>query len=402
MSVAPPIRLLTYSTLFPNPCRPRHGVFVEERLRHLVASGHATSRVVAPVSWLTVARATTRVPRVEVRNGIPVSHPRYPVLPKIGMSVAPSLLAAATRNELVRTIRGGYDFLAVDAHYLYPDGVAAVVIARRLRKPVVLTARGSDVNLIPRYAVPRWQILWAARHAAAIITVSRALESSLAALGVPSDRLTTLRNGVDLELFRPVARQAVRSRLGIDRPTLLSAGHLEEHKGHHLAIEALASLPEAGLVIAGDGPAKGWLQGLARSLGVAHRVRFVGTLPQHQLVDWYGAADALVLASSREGMPNVVLESLACGTPVVATAVGGIPEVVSEPAAGVLVARREAPALAAAIRELLASRPDREATRRHACGFSWQATTEGQLRIFQNLETARRAGEPLLAGPRPS
>jgi glycosyltransferase involved in cell wall biosynthesis len=392
-----PMRLLTYSTLYPNPYRARHGIFVEERLRHLVASGQVTSRVVAPVAWLRAAPAGSPIPRSEVRHGIPVSHPRYPVLPKVGISVAPWLLAAATSREIARTIRDGYDFLALDAHYLYPDGVAAVLIGRRLGKPVVVTARGTDVNLIPRHAIPRRWILWAARRAAAIVTVSQALERSLLDLGVSPERVTTLRNGVDLDLFRPGDREASRSRLGLDGTTLLSAGHLDEHKGHHLVIEALVALPEARLAIAGDGPDRERLVALARSVGVADRVRFIGTLERSEMIDWYRAADALVLASSREGMPNVVLESLACGTPVVATAVGGVPEVVSGPAAGILAARRDAPALAAAVRELLGTPRDRGATRRHALGFGWQPTTEGQLRIFRGLQVAHRGEARALA-----
>jgi glycosyltransferase involved in cell wall biosynthesis len=205
------------------------------------------------------------------------------------------------------------------------------------------------------------------------------------ALGIPPDRVTTLRNGVDLDLFRPVDRAEARRRLGLDGPTLLAVGHLAEHKGQDIAVEALVALTDTRLVIAGDGPMEPRLHRLARTLGVSDRVRFAGTLPQEELPLWYGAADALVLASSREGMPNVVLEALACGTPVLATAVGGVPEIVSEPAAGVLMTSRDAAALVGAYRTLCASVPDRTATRRHAERFAWDPTTEGQLRIFDAI-----------------
>jgi len=391
MAIDAPIRLLTYSTLYPNPEQPRHGVFVEQRLRHLIGSGGAVSRVVAPIPWFPAGRQRrSEVPRVEQRHGIPVTHPRYPILPGIGMAVAPFLLAAATKREVAAQLRSGYDFVAIDAHYFYPDGVAAALIARSLNKPLVVTARGSDVNVISRYLVPRRQIAWAARRCAAIVTVSQALGKAVIALGIPADRVTTLRNGVDLESFRPVDRAATRRRLGFDGPTLLSVGHLAEHKGHQVAVEALAALPGVRLVMAGDGPMEARLRRLARTLGVTDRVRFAGILPQEELLWWYGAADALVLASSREGMPNVVLESLACGTPVLATPVGGVPEIVSEPAAGVLMTGRDAASLVEAYRTLFGSPPDRAATRRHAERFAWQPTTEGQLRIFGALRA--RAG----------
>lgn len=395
------LRLLTYTTLYPNPEQPRHGIFVEQRLRQLVRSGEAASHVVAPVPWLLRDVSVRQIPAHEVRHEIPIDHPRYPVVPKVGMSIAPALLAATTMRALERARRAGHDFAAIDAHYLYPDGVAAVWLARRLRKPVVLTARGSDVNLLPLYTLPRRQILWAAKHARAIITVSRALEERLVALGVPADRVTTLRNGVDLDFFRPVDREAARRGLDLDGPTLLSVGHLEEHKGHRIVIEALAALPGTTLVIAGDGPQAGALRSFARSLGVADRVRFVGVLPQNELPTWYGAADALALASSREGMPNVVLEALACGTPVVATAVGGVPEIVSTPAAGVLMVRRDAAALVDAFQTLTRSGHDRAAARRHAERFDWRSTTEGQLRIFRGL-VAGDSADPALARSRPA
>jgi glycosyltransferase involved in cell wall biosynthesis len=395
------LRLLTYTTLYPNPQQPRHGIFVEQRLRQLVRSGQVASHVVAPVAWLVRDVSVRRIPAHEERHAIPIDHPRYAVVPKVGMSIAPALLAASTLRALERVRAAGHDFAAIDAHYLYPDGVAAAWLARRLGKPLVLTARGSDVNLLPLYALPRRQILWATRRAAAVITVSRALEERLVALGVPADRITTLRNGVDLELFRPGDRAAARSVLGLAGRTLLSVGHLEPNKGHHVVLEALAALPGTTLVIAGDGPQAGSLRALAHRLGLADRVRFVGTLPQQELPSWYGAADALVLASSREGMPNVVLEALACGTPVVATAVGGIPEIVSDQAAGVLMVRRDARALVEALEALFRTPPDRAATRQHAERFDWRSTTEGQLCIFR--EAIERAGsaDPTLARSRP-
>src|SRR5690625_2188722 len=154
------------------------------------------------------------------------------------------------------------------------------------------------------------------------------------ALNVPAGRVTTLRNGVDLHRVRPLDRTSLRKKLGFEGALLLSVGHLTALKGHDLVIQALQSLPGVTLVVIGDGPLKTSLLRLDERIGVAGRVRFCGGMSQDSLVGYYNAADILVLASSREGMPNVVLESLACGTPVVATDVGGIPEVVVAPAAG--------------------------------------------------------------------
>jgi glycosyltransferase involved in cell wall biosynthesis len=378
------MKILTFSTLFPNAEKPGHGIFVETRLRHLVASGKVESRVVAPVPWFPLKHERfghygrlARVPREETRHAIRVSHPRYPVVPKIGMNVAPALLAQSVKPAIGRIIDEGYDFDLIDAHYFYPDGVAAAMLGKYFNKPVVVTARGSDITLFPQFRLPRTMIRWAAARANAVITVCNALRDEVVALGVDESRVTSLRNGVDLDLFRPTERKEN------DRFTLLTVGHLVPVKGQELIIGALPLLPDVRLVIAGDGPDRKKLEALARALNVLDRVRFLGAVPQPQLREHYGAADALVLASSREGWANVLLESMACGTPVVASRVYGTPEVVAAPAAGVLMAERSATGVAHAVRTLRANYPDRAATRRYAEGFSWDDTTAGQIRVFQ-------------------
>jgi len=400
------IRIVTFTTLFPNAAQPAHGIFVENRLRHLVAGGQVASRVIAPVPWFPAWLARifpdrapfARAPGNEKRHGIPIVHPRFPVIPKIGMTAAPVLLAARALPAFERLRRTTGDFDLIDAHYFYPDGVAAIIIGKILKKPVVITARGTDVNLIPRYTLPRRLIEYAAREAAGIVTVSAALKDGMVALGIPAARIRVLRNGVDLAMFRPKDRTAARSRLALTGPTLLSVGHLIERKGHGLVIGALPALPEYELLIVGDGPERPALEQQAVRLGVGARVRFLGRVAHEDLAEIYSASDALVLASSREGWPNVLLESMACGTPVVASGIWGNPEVVARPEAGVLMAERTSDGVAAAVRALFANAPDRQATRLYAEGFSWDDTTEGQIRLFTEILSLRR-GLPLATPP---
>ena len=390
------IKILTFSTLFPNTVRPSHGVFVETRLRHLVASGEVSARVVAPIPWFPSTHPRfgeyakfAAAPRAEVRFGLAVDHPRYFLPPKVGMNIAPLLLALSAKRVIQRMLAAGEDFDLIDAHYFYPDGVAAVLLGQWFNKPVVITARGTDINLIPQHALPRKMILWAARRAAGMITVCQALKDALVDLGVPAERIVALRNGVDLKLFQPVNREAERVRLNMSRRTLLSVGYLIPRKGHDLIIRALPALPDTDLILAGDGPDKAMLIALAAELGVADRVRLVGALPQAELRSYYGAADALVLASSREGWANVLLEAMACGTPVVASNVWGTPEVVATPEAGVLMPARTPEGVAAAVLTLFANYPEHSATRRYAEQFSWDDTTAGQLQLFRAILAAR-------------
>lgn len=386
------MKIVTFSTLFPNQVRPSHGIFVETRLRHLVASGAVSSRVVAPVPWFPFRHERfgryagfARVPASEQRFGLDVVHPRYPLLPKVGMNLAPTMLAGGARAALGRLIDEGHDFDLIDAHYFYPDGVAAVQLGRYFNKPVVITARGSDISLISRHPAPRRMIQWAAANAAHVITVCEALKHELVALGVAPSRVTPLRNGVDLQRFQPMDRAAIREELGLKDAVLFSVGHLVALKGHDLAIGALPLLPDATLLIAGDGPERPRLEALGRKLGVEDRVRFLGVVAQPELARYYNAADALVLASSREGWANVLLEAMACGTPVVASRVWGTPEVVAESAAGVLMEERNIKGVADGVIKLFGAGIDRRATRQYAENFSWNATTQGQLRIFKDI-----------------
>ncbi|MGF6272014.1 teichuronic acid biosynthesis glycosyltransferase TuaC [Massilia sp. UYP11] len=393
------MKLLTFSTLYPNSEQPNHGIFVETRLRYLIASGQVESRVVAPVPWFPLKGARfghygtlAKVPRRETRNGLQVTHPRYLVVPKLGMNYTPYTLARAARKDIGRILDEGYDFDAIDAHYFYPDGVAAVMLGKYFNKPVVVTARGTDINLIPQFDQPRRLILQAAREADGIITVCNALKDEMVQLGVAPDNITPLRNGVDLERFQPMDRATARATVGLvpGRFTLLSVGLLDPRKAHDLIIRALPRLPDVDLLIAGIGPERKNLEQLARELGVQDRVTLLGAVPQTELKNYYNAADALVLASSREGWANVLLEAMACGTPVVASNVWGTPEVVAAPEAGVLMPERTPEGLVRALGQLRAAYPEHAATRRYAENFGWQPTTQGQIDLFQSI-MARKA-----------
>lgn len=386
------IRILTFTTLYPNEAQLRHGIFLEQRLRHLSANGEVKSCVVAPVPWVpfdvpALGRYArfAKIPLTDERHGISIWHPRYLVVPKIGMTIAPYLLAASVKPLIRKIIHKGYDFDIFDAYYFYPDGVAAAILGQIFGKPVVISALGTDINVIPKYWLPRQKILWAARQASAITAVAEQLKNVMVEVGMSDADISVIRHGVDLDLFCLMDRETVRAELGLEMKTLLSVGHLERHKGHHIVIQALVQLPEFELLIVGDGRERNLLMSLAESLGVSNRVRFVGTILQEDLVNYYCAADALVLASSREGIANVLLEAMACGTPVVATKAGGTSEVVDNREAGVLTDDRSPEALARAIKKLFLHYPERSATRRCAEQFTWEKTSEAHTSIFHRI-----------------
>lgn len=374
------MKILVLSSLYPNDVQRRHGIFIEHRVGHVVQPEDEV-RVVAPVPWFPSADPRfgryaefARAPHEAVRRGVAITHPRYPVVPKIGMVAAPWLMAAALYRHVAR-IRREFDFDVIDSYYLYPDGVAASLLARQFDRPFVMSALGTDVSLIPHYRTERAMILAAIDRASATTAVAAALRDELIAIGASPDKVCVVEHGVDLELFSPPAdRAALRRRMGITAPSVLSVGHLIDRKGHDFAIRAIATLPDVRLMIAGDGPREDALRALATRLGVAGRVDFLGHVDQHRLPDLYGAADLTASCSDREGIANVLLESLACGTPLVATPVWGSPEVVRVPEAGVLTADRSDAAIADGIARLLADLPDRAATRAYGERYDWRET----------------------------
>ena len=391
------LRVLTFTTLYPNEAMPTFAMFVEQRLRHLVASGEVDARVIAPVPWFPFKSDRfgsygrfARTPRQETRRGLTVSHPRYLIVPKIGMMMTPKTLYQAGSREIERLITGGFDFDLIDAHYLYPDGVSAAMLARKFNKPLVLTARGTDVNVIARMPGPGRMVMEAIKMADAVITVSSALRDALIGLGAEASKITVIRNGVDTTLFYETEREETRRKFGLTGRVLASVGNLVSLKGHDLVIRALAGLPDTSLIIAGGGKLRADLERLAKEIGVSERVRFLGAVPQSALPKIYSAADALILASSHEGLPNVIMEAIACGTPVIATKVGGIPEVITSREAGILLDERSDKAIAEAVRELWASPPDRSAARALVQKFQWSETTAAQLKLFREI-LARRS-----------
>lgn len=392
-------RILVFSTLYPNAAQPNHGVFVENRLRHTLALGGLDAAVLAPVPYFPFSHsvfgryaAFAAVPKRETRHGLEIRHPRYAIVPRIDGGLTPWLLyrAALPIARCMQAEGGRFD--VIDAHYFYPDGVAAAALGRALDIPVVITGRGTDLTLIPQSAGPRARILGAANEASAMVTVCEDLMHRLTALGADPNRTLVLRNGVDLELFSPGDRNAARSALGLTHFTLLSVGALIPRKGHDLIIRALAACPDCHLLIAGSGPLRAELERLAASQGVVERVRFLGDVPHKRLPEFYRAADVMVLASSREGWANVLLEAMACGTPVVATDVNGTAEALRSDVAGRLMPQRTSESLVETLNLLRRNMPRREDTRRYAEQFGWQIIARANKALLVAVAEAGRMG----------
>jgi teichuronic acid biosynthesis glycosyltransferase TuaC len=379
------IRLCVLTTLYPNSVNRRHGIFVHTRLKQLIASGEVSAQVIAPVPWFPISSKRfgryaewAKVPRKEVIDGIEIDHPRYLIIPKVGMLLTPLFLALAFL-KVVWSRRREIDVL--DAHYYYPDGVAAALVKKWLKKPLVISARGTDINVIAGMKGSGAMVRWASRIAKRSIAVSQSLADTMQRRGLCDDRIAVLRNGVDRGVFKPTEGFTwPHSEKGLK---LLSVGNLTELKGHRYMIEALVQIPEASLVIVGHGEEQASLEALAKELGVQARLTFLPPVPQEALAAIYTAADLFILASSREGWPNVLLESLACNTQVISTDVGGVSEILSVPEHGGLIPERSAKGITQAVtaaKEYVGI--DQQA---YVESFTWDHVVREQARLYQEV-----------------
>jgi teichuronic acid biosynthesis glycosyltransferase TuaC len=399
------MRWITFASLYPNRAFPIRGVFVRERLRAVLRQRGGQAMVVAPAPWFPWRRGFgswsrwATVPARELDDGLRVFHPRYPYIPKLGILVHPLLVQLGV-ERLVRRLAP--QAALIDAHFLYPDGVAAVRLGRQLNLPVVLTARGSDVNLLLQWAAPRAWIRAALWQAAAVTTVSEDLRRRLAsATGFPAEQIEVIPNGVDRSRFSPADQDAARKRLGLPAAgrILLTVGNLVPGKRFDLLLGALALLEPARrplLVCVGEGPDRAALEQRARADGLAAQVRFVGAQPHTSLPDWYRAADVVALATDREGLPNVLLEAIGCGRPVIASRVGGVPELVDDEV-GIVVEDNSPAAFAQALETLARRSLAPAAFERRAQAFSSELVGQRVGALFERVAErgpARSLGAP--------
>ena len=380
------LRVVTLSTLFPNPVQPNFGVFVENQTLRLAACEDVELRVVNPVPMplppLDRLRHYARLrdlPLEDEWKGVPVARPRMRVLPGLSGPINPALMVRAVRPVLRRWRDEGFAFDLIDAQFFYPDGPAAARLAAEFGVPFSVKARGADIHFWGNRLGCRAQVRRAATEAKGMLAVAASLRRDMISMGMDGDRIAVHYTGVDLERFRPQDRAAAKARLGIAGPLVFSLGALIPRKGHDIVIEAVAAIPGATLLIAGDGPDHAKLEALAKARGVADRVRLLGSVKHANLPDMLAAADVMALASESEGLANAWIEAMACGTPVVTPEVDGAAEAVDRPAAGRLLQSRTPGAFEAAIREILAAPPAQAEVRASAERFAWSRNTE-QLR----------------------
>jgi teichuronic acid biosynthesis glycosyltransferase TuaC len=393
------LRVLAVTQLFPNSETPMLAVY--NRLQFTALAELCDLDVRAVIPWFPGARLVARwsvagrcvaIPAEEDLDGLRVRHPRFLMLPKLGASISPALYAASLWPE-VRALKGSVD--VVLGCWAMPDGVAAVMLARLLGAAAVVKVHGSDLNVAPNNKLVGQVMRWVLPRADRLIAVSRPLAEKAMALGVPAERVVQVRNGLNRDVFKVRDRAEARSRLGLapQGRWILYVGTLDRTKGVVDLIEAFTRLapehPDLHLALVGQGPEDGRCRALASRY--PGRVAVPGVLALPDVAQWMAACDILTLPSWNEGTPNVILEALASGRRVVATSVGGIPDILTSTALGEMVPAQNVPALAEALSRG-AYTPYDPAALTSAAPYGWR---ENAARVLEVLQAA--AAERALA-----
>ena len=386
------LNVLALSYLFPNLAQPGYGIFVLNRLR--AVSRYCHVKVIAPIQWYPFIRKLRSsfwsgdIPHHEQREGMDVFHPRFVVIPRY-MKWLDALTFLFAASKVARNLRrDGYDYDVVDVHWTYPDVVAGWFLARRYGRKFGVTVRGHEALYDTEFTVRRWLVSFFLRRADFVVPLSEELAAKVVALGVDPKRVRVILNGVDLSHFSYVDAAAARNGLGLDpgRKVLLSVGRLTAGKRHDHLVRMMPALPQNTdvdlYIVGGVNPEDDFghqLRKMIDELGLTN-VHLVDSVSHEKLRLWYGAADVFCLATRGEGCPNVVLEALACGAPVVVTRVGAVEELVKQGINGMLVDLDAD--FGKPVAQALATQWDRRQIAERMRQWGWDACAQQVIKVY--------------------
>nr|NJM02130.1 glycosyltransferase family 4 protein [Desulfobacula sp.] len=385
------MKVLTFTSLFPNRMQRNLGGFIARRMSFWASIYASQWITVAPVPYFPKLpfgspwKAYSDVDPFELFKKWQVYHFRYLMLPKIGLPIQGQSMAVCTAQKIRRLILQKGPFDLIDAHFIYPDAFAAMQISRKFGIPLVVSARGSDINYYSQIDAIRPRIKAVLKYADAIIGVSKNLVEKMVSLGAPENRCHHIPNGVDSRQFCPVGNNKEEKPLR----NLLAVGNLVPEKGFDLLLKAVSLLkpayPDIQLKIIGVGPEFSRLSSLCEAYQIKENVRFPGQVDHREIHPWFQGAGIFCLSSLREGNPNVILEALATGIPVAATPVGGVPELIHENRNGVLSHDFSPESLAQAIGSVLERNWSAKEIRKTVLDKTWESVARDLQTIFKKV-----------------
>lgn len=390
------LRIIAVTSIFPNNEEITKGIYIFKQLQALSKICHV--KVVAPVPYTPPFLRRYRysrynkIPMIEDDGGLTVYHPRYLVIPKIGRSLYGFLYFFSILSFFKRMKKDFRPDILI-GFWAYPDGFVATLLSRVFRLPALISCRGCDVNTAGDTLVIKRFIQWTLKNCRKVIAVSHAMAGVIENLGVDRTRIRVIPNGIDPEQFTVIPKITRRGlkyiEIGEDEKVVLYCGRLSEEKGIMYLLEAIRIMKESHrhvrLLIVGDGPLKAIIRSTIKKLGIEDRVTILNELPHDVIPKIMGASDLVCLPSIREGWPNVVTESLACGVPVVATRVGGVPEILKSPEHGETVLPADPESLASALWNGLNKKWDRERIRNSFIQRTWDVVASEILSEVEKL-----------------
>jgi len=389
MREAQELKILISTTIFPNRADITRCVF-EKKLADEMQD-QCQLNVTVPVPYVPPFLAPEgysayrSLPKKDSLDGLEISHPRYFVIPKFFRS----LHAFFWFGSLFPHYRKIFKTNKPDAIlgiWAYPDGLTNLLLAKAHSIPIVIACRGSDINRLIKLPIHRKLIAWTLKRANYILSVSEALKTEIVKLGVPAENVIVIPNGVETEKFKPISQALARKQLNLNTSDkiIVTVSRLSYEKGVDVLINAIAKLSDHSVTLAlvGDGAERATLEALVKTLGVEDRVKFYGSIPNHEIPLWLNAADVFALGSRTEGWPNVLMEALSCGTPIVSTNVGGIPEIINSPELGILVPPENPSEMAKSLQTALDRTWDPQQLRDRVSNRSWHNVAEETCQLL--------------------
>jgi glycosyltransferase involved in cell wall biosynthesis len=384
--------------MYPYPMEPTFGLFVHDQVKELARRCEVMVVSFTPLSPPIVRGLKSKwgryasKPHQDRLDGIDVQYPRYLNIPGARGFPLSVFLYSWAGNRFVAALKDKFGFDLVHAHAICPDGFAAAHISRQTGVPAVCTIHGSDVNIYPhRTRLTRLITQHAIGDVNAIITVSAALREKTLELATPRNEIQVISNGVDVKKFAPLAKEQQRAALGLpqDAKILLYVSRLDQAKGLSYLLMAVQSvLRDEGnclLVLLGEGPYRARLDQECAELGLENNVRFAGWRPHDEVAQWMGACDLVVQPSLHEGSPLPVYEALACGRPMIASQVGGIPELIISEDYGLLVPPADVAALSKALLCGLHKEWNTEQIRAYGRQYSWEHVGSQLISLYERM-----------------